>query len=334
MAVLITGGTGFVGLNLAEALLNAGVDVVLFDLGEPPAAFGAAMGARAAGMRCVVGDVRKPLDIERAFEGNAVTHVFHGAVVTAGMARERSDPESVVDVNVSGTLNLIRVAQARKVRRVVYASSVGVYGRSLFDRERITEDETPAVPENLYGITKFAAEGLALRLGSLWDLDVVAARIGNTFGPWERETGVRDLLTPFAQSGSAACFGTEVVLPDLRLKRDMVYSRDLASALALLLHLPQLRFRHYNLAVDADWSDIYARWCRRLEKEFQDFRWRVARPGETANVDYHDTRDRARCDSSRALEDLRWKPTFLPDRALEDYAGWLRDNASHIRSCR
>jgi nucleoside-diphosphate-sugar epimerase len=334
MAVLITGGTGFVGLNLAEALLNAGVDVVLFDLGAPPPAFGAAVGARAAGMRCIIGDVRKPRDIERAFDENDVTHVFHGAVVTAGKARESSDPQSVVDVNLNGTLNMMRVAQARKVRRVVYPSSIGVYGRSLFDRERITEDGTPVVPENLYGITKFAAEGLALRLGSLWGLDVVVARIGNTFGPWERDTGVRDLLTPFAQIGSAACRGMEVLLPDVRLKRDMVYSRDLAAALALLLHLPQLRFRHYNLAVDADWSDIYTRWCRRLEATFQDFRWRVAQPGEAANVDYHDSRDRARCDSTRALEDLQWKPTFLPDRALEDYADWLRQNVTYLRQSR
>ena len=330
MAVLITGGTGFVGLNLAEALLERGEQVVLFDLREPPSAFVASIGGNSARMRCVVGDVRHPTDLQQAFSGGDITEVFHGAVITSGAARELANPGSIVAVNLTGTLNVLKAASARSVRRFVFPSSVSVYGESLFDRETVNEADTPAVPEGLYGVTKYAAERAALRLGKLWGLEVIVGRIGNVFGPWEGETGVRDLITPLAQIAAAAVHGKQVVLPDVRLRRDLIYSRDLARLLVTLLDAKAPGFSTYNLSVEADWSDIYVRWCRVVGGQFGEFDWRVAQAGEISTIDYHDTRSRARMDTARVRADLGFAPAFPPDLALEDYARWLNATADYF----
>jgi nucleoside-diphosphate-sugar epimerase len=324
MAVLITGGAGFVGLNLAEALLERDEPVVLFDLREPPPEFVASAGSQGARMRCVVGDVRQSQDVNRAFSAGDITHVFHGAVITSGPAREVSDPNSIVEVNLSGTLNVLKAARVGGVRRFVFPSSISVYGQSLFDRESVSEAYTPAVPESIYGVTKYAAERAALRLGDLWGLEVIAGRIGNVFGPWEGETGVRDLITPLAQIATAAIQGKQVILPDVSIKRDLIYSRDLARSLVSLLYVQQPGFSTYNLSVEADWSDIYIRWCRTVAAKFDGFDWRVAQPGEVANIDYHDRRDRARMDTARAQADFGFVPAYSPDVALEDYVQWLK----------
>jgi nucleoside-diphosphate-sugar epimerase len=330
MAVLITGGSGFVGLNLAQSLLERGEQAVLFDLREPPATFVSSAPSRGSELRFVAGDVRRPEAVQRAFAAADITHVFHGAVITSGSDREATDPHSIVDVNLSGTLNVLRAASAAGVRRLVFPSSISVYGESLFDRPTVNEDYTPAVPETLYGITKYAAERTASRLGGMWGTQVVVGRIGNVFGRWEGESGVRDLITPLAQIAAAAVRRKEVVLPEARLKRDLIYSRDLARALVLLLYAKAPRFRIYNLSVAADWSDIYARWCRIVAARFERFEWRVAQAGEVPNVDYHDTRDRARMDTDRVQRDLGFTPRFLPDDALEDYGQWLQATTNYF----
>jgi UDP-glucuronate 4-epimerase len=332
MRVLITGGNGFVGLNLAQALLARGDEVVLFDRREPPRAFLQAMeGAGAGGrLQAVRGDVRQPGELARAFEAGPVTHVFHGAAITAGAAREQACPHSILEVNLLGTLDVLAAARGAGVRRFVFPSSVAVYGESLFDRALVREAETPALPEGLYGVSKYAAERAVLRLGQLWGMDVVAGRIGNVFGPWEGETGVRDLVTPLAQIAAAAAQGREVVLPQGRLQRDLIYSRDLARGLLLLLDTPRPGFPVYNLSVVADWSNFYQRWCSVLASRFAEFRWRLAADGEAAGIEYHDRRDRARLDTTRAAHDLGFAPAFGPEAALADYAQWVQAHRSYF----
>ncbi len=323
MTVLITGGCGFVGLNLAEALLASRVPVLLFDLREPPPAFVAAVGDAAANLRWLAGDVCERKDLQLAFDNGDITHVFHGAVITAGAERETKDPETIVEVNLQGTLNVLAASRQASGGRFVFPSSLTVYGESLFDRALVSEIGTPAVPESLYGITKYAAERAVLRLGERWGLDIVAGRIGSVFGPWEGDSGVRDLVSPLAQIAALAANGGAAVLPDMLLERDYIYSRDLARALVALLFTRRPNYRVYNLSVEEDWNDLCSRWCREVARCMPGFEWQVADRGETANIDYYDARPRARLDTTRMRTDLGIVPQFPPDLALADYAHWL-----------
>lgn len=326
MAVLITGGTGFVGLNLAEALLEIGEEIVFFDACEPPRNFLENVVHARERSRTVVGDVRRVEDIRRAFDAAGITHVFHGAAITAGSAREAADPHTVIDVNLMGTVNVMRAAADAGVRRLVFPSSLTVYGQHLYGQEALREDVTPPVPDSVYGITKYAAERMAFRLGELWGVNVVAGRIGSVFGPWEGENKVRDLVSAFAQTAAAAAKSQRVTLPGAYPKRELIYGRDLAQALSLLLFSDRPSFSTYNLSVDADWGNIFPQWCDALKARMPDFDWHYAQEGTPPTVNFHDDRPRVGMDTARLRTDLGFVPRFAGAAALADYAEWVEKN--------
>src|SRR5690606_37371153 len=101
------------------------------------------------------------------------------------------------------------------------------YGSALVDRELVTEDTAPE-PDSLYAITKYASERLCARFRARHALDVVCARLGSVFGPWERDTGVRDTYSLPFQIFRRAAAGEEVVLPRREARRDWVYASDVA----------------------------------------------------------------------------------------------------------
>jgi nucleoside-diphosphate-sugar epimerase len=321
VATLITGGAGFVGLALAEHLLAEGGEVVLFDTRPPPEVFLRAMRSRPGRLHHRTGDVRDRGALKTAFTAAAVTRVFQGAAITADTTREAVASDLILDVNLTGTLRVLEAALEHKVERFLYPSSLVVYGASLYDRALAIEDETPAIPDTLYAITKYAGERLALRFGATRGLDVVCGRIGSVFGPWESDTGVRDSLSPFWQAAELARSGQEILLASAELPRQLIYVRDLAAALNCLLHSRRPSYPVYNLAVAADWASALRDWCALLASK-QGATWRVADAGETPNVVY-DLRARAVQDTRRLSGDLGFLPRFKPKAALADYAAWL-----------
>ncbi|WP_459615657.1 NAD-dependent epimerase/dehydratase family protein [Bordetella sp. 2513F-2] len=325
MRVLITGGAGFVGLALAEALLARGDEVVLFDRRTPPEAFLAAMRPHAARLSILQGDVCSDADVAHACRG--ATHVFHGAAITAGPGREAETPLQVLHVNLGGTVRMLRAAADHGIRRFVYPSSLTVYGAAI-EGAGTLDETTPVAPDTLYGITKYAGEATALRLGSLWNIQVVAARIGSVFGPWEGETGVRDMVSPYAQVAARAARGESVVLPGRYPRREMIYAPDLAAGLIALLAAPQPGHQRYNLSANVDWQDAMSAWCAALARHLPGFGWREAAAGEQPNIDYHQATPRAGLDAGRACADLGFTVQFPRDAALDHYAGWVARNRS------
>lgn len=324
MRVLITGGAGFVGLALAQALLEQGAEVHLFDTRPPPLVFLEAMRAHAARLTVQQGSVSDDASVRVACQG--VSHVFHGAAVTAGPQREANEPLDVFDVNVGGTVRVLRAAADQGVKRFVYPSSLTVYGADIEGDGLLAEATTPAVPDTLYGITKYAAECTALRLGALWGLPVVAARIGSVFGPWEGKTGARDLVSPCAQIAALAAHGKPAILPGSYPRREMIYVPDLAQGLIALLAQQDLAHERYNLSANLDWSDTVAHWCAALERRLPGFRWEVS--AQQANIDYYGATPRAGLDATRAHTDLGFSPRFGRDAALSHYADWVARHPS------
>jgi UDP-glucose 4-epimerase len=323
MRVLITGGAGFVGLNLAEALLADGADVVCFDRAPVPDAFLQHIAGFDGRLTQVLGDISARPDLDRAF-ATGITHVFHGAAITAGPQRERDAPQTVFDVNLGGTLNALEAARDHGVTRYLQPSSLVVYGESFYDRAEVDERETPPTPIGLYGITKYAAERLALRFADLWSLSVLCPRIGAVFGPWEVDSGARDLLTPFMQITTAAQAGRSVKLPQNALDRQWLYSRDLAQALMHLLKVGKVEWPVINIAGQGDWTSAVQRWCERVASVYPGFDWRDAGAGEVA---FHETRVRARQRTTR-LDASGFTTRFDPEGAFQDYEDWLRQIGS------
>jgi nucleoside-diphosphate-sugar epimerase len=322
MNVLITGGTGFVGLNLAEALLARGDRVALFGLEPPPLNAKPAFEKLPGKVIATLGDVRDEAALDRVFHEAEIDRVIHGAVITASQARERRDPRPILDTNVMGTLAVLQAAQRHPVQRFVYLSSVAVYGTNAYTAEPLTEDGTQPQPDSLYAISKFAGERAALRMKTLSGLDVVAARLGAVFGRWERQTQFRDTMSPQFQTLVQVLEqpGSDIVLPRPGL-RDWVYARDVAQGVLLLLDAPKLNHPVYNVGSGFRWS--VEDWCRRLATRHPGLAHRLSSDPAECTVDLHGPLDRGPLSIDRLNQELGYRPRYDLDAAFTDLMGWL-----------
>ena len=320
MAILITGGSGFVGLNVVERLLELGSETVVYGLAPPPESALEVFSTLPGSLQVVEGDVRDEAALERVFRTHAVDKVVHAAVITSASDRDRRHGSEVIQVNLLGTFGVLEAARRHRVGRVLYLSSGAVYGQSGFAPGHLDEETTIPVPETLYGITKYAAERIALYYKSLWGMDLLAARIGGVFGRWEYATGVRDTLSPQLQVTRLAFQGRETLLPRDGL-RDWIYGPDVADALIALLDLKRPKHDVYNIGSAIRWT-IEA-WCQKLTSVFPQFSYRIVADEKEANVDLHDARDRSPMSIARLVEEMGFRPRFGLDEAVDDYVKWI-----------
>ncbi len=173
--VLVTGGAGFVGSHLVEALLRRGDRVRVFDN------FSTGRHENLAQVRddveIIAGDLRDEDAVRRAVTG--VEIVFHQAAL-ASVQRSVDDPITTNEVNVTGTLHVLTAARDAHVRRVVFASSSSVYG----DTPTLPKIETQAPqPLSPYAVSKLAGEQYCMAFSVVYGLPAIALRYFNVFGP-------------------------------------------------------------------------------------------------------------------------------------------------------
>lgn len=319
MSTFITGACGFVGLALAEHLMSQGQDVIGFDGRLPPPAALEAFDRLPGRFAMVQGDVRDADALLRAMTLHRPHRLVTLAAITADAQRERATPGAIFDVNVGGVIAALTAAGSCGVTRVLHTSSGSVYGASGDSAGALHEDITPLRPEGLYGISKQAAEAAALRLAALHGIDLVVARLGTCFGPWESDTGVRDTLSAPLQILELAERGEPVVLPR-EGRRDWLYVRDVVTAIGTLLHHRRLPHAVYNVA--AGFSGTMVQWCKALSAHRPGFDWHLAGENEPANVDYYAAYDRAPMDIARLRADTGFTPRFDLAAAADDFLVW------------
>ena len=331
MAVMVTGGTGFVGLNLVEALLARGEHVVVVALDDLPA--NAAFATLPGRLTTVRADVTDEAAMEALMRQHGVDRLFPFAAITSGPAREAEMPERIIAVNLTGFIGQLRAARDAGVRRVIAPSSAAAYGESFHHHARLDETTTPPMPTGIYGITKYGVERSALRLGALWGVDVIAARISAVFGPWERDTGLRDTLSTHFHLVHLAAAGREAVLPADIPAYTWVYSRDIAAGLLHLLDMPDPPHRVFNVCSGMQWGAVVTRWADTLRGVYPGFTWRQSADPAEVNVPLPDTKPRGRMDIAR-IAATGWAPRFPPDAAYADYAAWLTASGERAASRR
>lgn len=319
MTVLITGGSGFVGLNIAERLLARGDTVVAFGPEPPPAAAIEQFGRLPGTYLFESGDVRDCDSIASALHHHEVTRLIHGAAITAGLARERTQARVIAEVNLIGTLNVLDAACTAGLLHVVHLSSGAVFGTGGHGREKLVEDRDMPEPDSLYGITKHAAERAALRYRATRSLKVTVARLGVVFGRWEYDTGMRDtlsiplLLTRLAEARQTARFCAD--LPD-----DWIYSIDAADAIIEIAKAPDLRHALYQIGTGERWSPTA--WCERLCRVHPGFSHELVARRDEANVGEHAPSARPPFSIERLRQDLGFMPSYGEAAALSDYLAW------------
>jgi nucleoside-diphosphate-sugar epimerase len=313
MTVLVTGGTGFVGLNLVERLVERGQDVIAFGHAPPPWPLAEPVRQRT---KIVIGDVRSLDALERALEGRRLERIVHAAAITPSPARERDEPDAIASVNLGGAIAVLQLAQRFEVKRVVVMSSGAVYGGVGPEEGCIAAGRTPPKPISLYGITKLAAEQAALHLGALYGIDVRAVRLGPVFGRHEYATGLRDTLSPHWQIVECARAGREVRLPRA-CAADWIYARDAAAGIIAVLETDHASERVFD--VGGGFVTDAAMWCETLVPHFPDLRWRIVGE-EDANIRYRVPR-RAPLDNAAVTAATGFAPRFNLQAAAADYLG-------------
>ena len=297
MRVVVFGGTGFVGLNIAEAFGAAGHSVVLFDREPPPTAFATPCAFRQ-------GDVRDGEAVAAAI-APGTDLVILGAAITADAARDARDPETILAVNLGALPGILAAARDAGVRRILNLSSAAAYGAA--PAAAALDETMPCDPTSLYAITKFASERVVARLCGLWGLEAASLRLSAVFGPWERATGLRDTPSPQAQMLASAGSGRAAVLPRPGV-RDWIYAPDAAAAVLALATAPHWRQRLYNLSTGTRWSALDWGWA--LARHLPGFVCRLAAEGETPTIDLHAAADRPPLAVARLAADTGWSPRF------------------------
>ncbi len=326
MKALIFGGAGFVGLNITEAMLRAGHDVVVFDRQLPPASAREMLATYGSRVVMVEGDVTNGADVSRAI-ALGTDAIVYGAAITAGATRDASEPERILAVNLSALAPVLRAAKAAGVRRVVNLSSVGALGRAVGEASVLTEDLRPD-PASLYSLTKFASERLVDRLADLWSIEAVSVRLSAVFGPWEYSTGVRDTISPPGQLMGLAALGTAALLARPG-ERDWLYAPDVGAAVLALLQAQALSHRLYNVTSGAVWPLLT--FGERLMVLRPGFVCRLAAPDETPTVDLYMAKDRPPLSPERLADDLQWRAHHDLDRSLAHFDAWSRAWGDKLR---
>jgi UDP-glucose 4-epimerase len=224
MRAIVTGGAGFIGSNLVDALLARGDRVTAIDdlsTGKPEnLATAIERGARL----CVL-DIRRPEELAAAIGEEQPDAIFHLAA-QIDVRRSIRDPAWDASINVEGTINVLEAARVHGVARIVNSSTGGaIYGEAL----TIPSDEqTPPLPEAAYGQSKLAAEGYVGLYERLYGSSSVTLRYGNVYGPRQDplgEAGVIAIFTGLLEQG-----GRPTVYGDGLQTRDYVYVDDVVAA--------------------------------------------------------------------------------------------------------
>jgi UDP-glucose 4-epimerase len=321
MRTLVFGGAGFVGLNIAAALLSHGHAVTLFDRAGLPPEAQKDFTSHGDRLMAIQGDVRDSRAVE-AVIANGYDAIILGAAITAGPEREASDPETILQVNLLAQTPILIAARRSGVRRIINLSSAAAYGTSAF-RNVLLDEETPCDPASLYAITKFASEKVAARLAGLWPCEIISVRLSAVFGPWERGNDVRDTPSPQSQILAAMQQGYEAVLSRPGV-RDWVYAVDVAEAVTLLIEAARPKHQLYNISTGVEWSAL--QWGQELAGLHSGFVCRLADAGEAATVDLHSPADRAPLSVGRMAEEFGWRARFGCADSAADLSRWWTEH--------
>ncbi|MCP3369553.1 NAD-dependent epimerase/dehydratase family protein [Bradyrhizobium cajani] len=304
MKIVIFGGTGFVGLNLAEVLLARGHEVTLHDRAELPPSARRALADHGARLKVVPGDITDAAAIDLLIAEGCDAIVL-GAAITAGEELERTSTAHVLEINVMAQIPVLQAAIRHGVHRVVNLSSASAYG-AAGGRYPVLDEETPCDPVSFYAISKFASERSVARHAELFGGDFLSVRLSAVFGPWERTGSVRD--TPSLQLQILAAFsrGEPAIMPGPGMK-DWTYAPDAAEAVAVLIEAERPRHRLYNISCGAAWSAL--QWGEAFAALHPGLQCRLAAPGETTFIKLHGP-DRAPLSVTRMADEFGWRARF------------------------
>jgi len=312
--LLVTGADGFIGSHLVEALLARGHDVTalaqynsfnnwgwLQDIGGLDKA------------KVVTGDIRDPHFCKQITMGQDA--IFHLAALIA-IPYSYVAPDSYIDVNVRGTLNICQAARENRVGRILHTSTSEVYGTAQY----VPIDEVhPLQPQSPYSAGKIGADAIAMSFFHAFGLPVTIARPFNTYGPRQSARAVIPTIISQIAAGKK-----QIALGDLSPTRDFSFVRDTCRGLVLLAECEAAIGKTVNIGSNSEISigDTLEAIKRVMGADVEIVSENQRMRPETSEV------QRLWCDNSRIHGMTGYKPEYSLEAGLRETVTWFRDSAN------
>ncbi len=244
--VLITGADGFIGSHLTEFLLDNGYDIrafVCYNSFNSNGWLDTLTKETRKKIDFFPGDIRDPNGVREAMKG--IDIVFHLAALIA-IPFSYHSPDSYIDTNVKGTLNIIQAARDNKVKRLLITSTSEVYGTAQF--VPITELH-PKQPQSPYSASKIGADAIADSFYRSFDLPITIVRPFNTFGPRQSARAVIPTIISQLLNGAV-----EIKLGDITPTRDLLFVKDTVNGFLKIAECDELIGHEVNIATQSEIS--------------------------------------------------------------------------------
>jgi UDP-glucose 4-epimerase len=296
MRTLVSGGAGFIGSNVVDALLARGDSVTVVD----DLSTGRRVNldrALAAGAELAELDIREAAALAEAVAAAQPEIVFHLAA-QIDVRRSVKDPAFDASINVGGTANLLEAMRTAGAPRIVFVSTGGaIYGEG--EGQRLPLDEsTPIAPLSAYGQSKFAAEGYLALYERLYGISGVSLRLGNVYGPRQDPLGEAGVIAIFC--GRLRSGGRPTVFGDGKQTRDYIYVGDVVAAALAAGESAASGPTNIGSGIETDVLELAVRLAEIDGAESFEPEFAPSRAGEVQRISL---------DASRAERELGWRAT-------------------------
>jgi NAD dependent epimerase/dehydratase len=316
--VLVTGAGGFIGSHLTERLVELGAETRAFVRYTSTGSRGwLEKSPHAANIRFIHGDIRDHSLVEKAVKGCDV--VFHLAALI-GIPYSYDAPDSYVQTNVTGTLNVLQACRAHSVGRLVSTSTSEVYGTALYTP---IDENHPLQGQSPYSATKIGADKLVESFCRSFELDAVTARPFNTFGPRQSARAVIPTIVSQLLAGAK-----RIRLGNLGARRDLNYVANTVDAFVACAVTPGIGGRtiHFGSGREVSIGELFTiiRGLTGADAEIEVEAARI-RP-EKSEVGL------LLADNTNAQNLLGWSPRVSLEEGLGRVIAWMKDNLHLYRT--
>lgn len=327
--ILLTGGSGSVGMNVCQKLLSEGCHVILLARHPLKEAQTAELCSAGGRLSVVLGDVTEERAVKDTIVKYAITDIIHAAAITPGAESDLTQARTTIEVNCIGTISVLNAAMAGQIPgRFLMLGSISAYGRAALTNDVLVEGQTTADPQVIYEISKFAAERIFLRYRQTGGIRGCVVRIGDVYGPWEHYSGVRPHMSLPYQAAALAQRGEAAYYPR-NYSGEWIYGPELAEAVYGLLTAPELHYDVYPLSSGNRWK--ISEWCDLLQERFPAFRHGMASGGAPVNMCINQTTDNGAMSSQRIREDTGFVSTFGLKESFDDYMRWIDRHPNYVK---
>ena len=320
--VLVTGADGFIGSHLVEELVLKGMSVRAFVLYNSFGSLGwldEVDPKIRQSIEIFAGDIRDPNGVRRAMQGCET--VLHLAALIA-IPYSYHSPDTYIDTNIKGTLNILQAARDLEVKRIVHTSTSEVYGTAQYVP---IDEKHPLVAQSPYSASKIGADQLANSFYSSFETPVVTIRPFNTYGPRQSVRAIIPTIISQVANGI-----TSVKVGSLTPTRDFTFIKDTVRGFSLAAEVKGIEGQTINLGSN---FEVSVAEIGKLVGEITGKKISLETESQRVRPTKSEV-DRLFADNTKARELLQWQPEFGGidgfRRGLEQTIEWF-DNPENLR---